>query len=144
MSPRAPKGCVFCAIAAGGDAHFVHEDERVVAFLDRAPLIKGHVLVAPRAHVETLDDLPRDLIEPLVAVVQRVSRAFPTALGSDGSYTGINTRVSQSVPHVHVHVVPRREGDGLFRAGLIWMRKRYEDGEAAQLATRLRAAIAAS
>lgn len=144
MSPRAAKSCVFCAIATGGGAHFVHEDDRVVAFLDRAPLIKGHVLVMPRAHVGTFDDLAPDLIEPLFAVVQRVSRAFPKALGSDGSYTGINTRVSQSVPHLHVHVVPRREGDGLFRAGLVWIRKRYEDGEAAQLATRLREAIAAS
>ena len=144
MSPRSARPCAFCAIAAGGDAHIVHEDDRVIAFLDRAPLIKGHVLVMPRAHADTFDDLPRELIDPLFAVVQRVSRAFPTALGSDGSYTGINTRVSQSVPHVHVHVVPRRQGDGLFRAGLIWARKRYEDGEAAQLATRLREAIAAS
>ena len=116
----------------------------MVAFLDHAPLIKGHVLVAPRRHIETFDDLPAELIEPLFAVVQRVSRAFPRVLGSDGSYTGINTRVSQSVPHVHVHVVPRKKGDGLFRAGLVWMRKRYEVGEAAQLAARLREAIAAS
>ncbi len=144
MSPRAARACAFCAIAAGADAHVVHEDDRVIAFLDRAPLIKGHVLVAPRAHIETFDDLPPDLIDPVFSVVQRVARAFPASLGSDGSYTGINTRVSQSVPHMHVHVVPRREGDGLFRAGLIWVRKRYEDGEAAQLATRLREAIAAS
>ena len=144
MSPRSTKPCAFCAIAASGDAHLVHDGERVIAFLDRAPLIKGHVLVAPRAHVETFDDLPRDLVDPLFSVVQKVSRAFPRSLGSDGSYTGINTRVSQSVPHLHVHVVPRREGDGLFRAGMIWIRKRYEDGEAAQLATRLREAIAAS
>ncbi len=122
----------------------MYDDAHVIAFLDRAPLIKGHVLVAPHAHVETFDDLPQELIGPLFAVVQRVSRSFPRALGSDGSYTGINTRVSQSVPHMHVHIVPRRTGDGLFRAGLVWMRKRYDDGEAAQLATRLREAIAAS
>jgi histidine triad (HIT) family protein len=78
------------------------------------------------------------------SAVQRVSRVFPKVFGSDGSYTGINTRVSQSVPHFHVHVVPRREGDGLFRAGLVWMRKRYAEGEAAQLAARLKEAIAAS
>jgi histidine triad (HIT) family protein len=145
VSPRTAKSCPFCAIATGSaNAHLVHDDDRVIAFLDRAPLIKGHVLVAPRAHVETFDDLPRELIDPIFSVVQRVSRAFPKALGSDGSYTGINTRVSQSVPHAHVHVVPRREGDGLFRAGLVWVRKRYEDDEAAQLATRLREAIAAS
>ena len=76
--------------------------------------------------------------------MQRISRAFRSALGADGSYTAVNTRVSQSVPHVHVHVVPRRQGDGLFRAGMVWRRDRYDDGEAAQLATRLREAIAAS
>ena len=139
------KRCAFCAIVRGeAAAHLVHSDDRVIAFLDHAPLLKGHVLVATRAHVETLDDLPADLIEPLFAVVQRVSRAFPRVLGSDGSYTGINTRVSQSVPHVHVHVVPRKQGDGLFRAGMVWMRKRYAEGEAAQLAARLEEAIAAS
>lgn len=139
------KRCAFCAIVRGeADAHFVHSDDRIIAFLDHAPLLKGHVLVATRAHVETLDDLPAELVEPLFAVVQRVSRAFPRVLGSDGSYTGINTRVSQSVPHVHVHVVPRTQGDGLFRAGMVWMRKRYAEGEAAQLAARLTEAIAAS
>jgi len=138
------RACAFCGIASDEASHVVHQDEHVVAFLDHAPLIKGHVLVAPRRHIETFDDLPAELIEPLFAVVQRVSRAFPRVLGSDGSYTGINTRVSQSVPHVHVHVVPRKKGDGLFRAGLVWMRKRYEVGEAAQLAARLREAIAAS
>lgn len=122
----------------------MHDDACVIAFLDRAPLIKGHVLVATRAHVETFDDLPADLLEPLFRVVQRVSRAFASALGADGSYTAINTRVSQSVPHVHVHVVPRRAGDGLFRAGMVWIRRRYSGDEAAQLAARLRQAIAAS
>lgn len=142
--PRTPKACAFCGIGGGDAAHLVHEDERVIAFLDRAPLIKGHVLVAPRLHVETFDELPADLLEPLFAVVQRVSRAFPLALGAEGSYAAINTRISQSVPHVHVHVVPRRSGDGLFRAGMVWIRRRYADDEAAQLATRLREAIAAS
>ena len=142
--PRARSACAFCAIVAGGDAHFVHAGDRVVAFLDHAPLIKGHVLVMPRAHVETFDDIPRDLLEPIFAVVQQVSRAFTSALAADGSYAGINTRVSQSVPHVHVHVVPRRHGDGLFRAGMVWVRRRYGADEAAQLAARLREAIAAS
>lgn len=128
--------------AAAG--HVVHEDAEIVAFLDRAPLVKGHVLIAPRAHVETLDDLPPDLIGPLFAVVQRVSRALQRALGAEGSLTLANTRISQSVPHVHVHVVPRHQGDGLFRAGMVWIRKRYTDEEAAQLAARLREAIAAS
>lgn len=137
--------CAFCEIVAGtAEGHVVHRDDEVIAFLDRSPLIKGHVIVAPRAHVETLDDLPPDLIAPVFSVVQRVSRAFQRSLGADGSLTVSNTRVSQSVPHVHVHVVPRRQGDGLFRAGMVWVRKSYEDGEAAQLATRLREAIAAS
>ena len=138
------RDCAFCGIVTGGDGHIVHADEQIVAFLDRAPLIKGHVLVIPRAHVDTFDELPDDLIAPLFRVVQRVSRSFARAVAADGSYTAMNTRVSQSVPHVHVHVVPRRTGDGLFRAGLVWVRKRYADGEAAQLATRLREAIAAS
>lgn len=143
--PRASAACVFCEIVSGtAEGHFVHEDDGVVAFLDRAPLVKGHVLVAPRAHVETLDDLPADLVGPLFAVVQRVSRAVQRSLGADGSLTLANTRISQSVPHAHVHVVPRRQGDGLFRAGMVWIRRRYADGEAAQLATRLREAIAAS
>lgn len=122
----------------------MHADGEIIAFLDHAPLLKGHVLVAPREHVETFDDLPERLVGPLFTVVQRVARAFPRALGSDGSYTGINTRVSQSVPHLHVHVVPRTKGDGLFRAGMVWVRRRYAEGEAAQLAARLREAIAAS
>jgi len=138
------KRCAFCAIVDGSDADVVHRDDRVIAFLDHAPLLKGHVLVAPVDHVETFDDLPRELIEPLFEVVQRVSRAFPKVLGSDGSFTSINTRVSQSVPHAHVHVVPRRRGDGLFRAGIVWVRQRYAADEAAQLAARLREAIAAS
>ena len=138
------RACVFCGIAGGGDVDLVLSDDRIVAFLDRAPLIKGHVLVITRVHVETFDDLPDELIAPLFRVVQRVSRSFVRALGADGSYTAINTRVSQSVPHVHVHVVPRKMGDGLFRAGMVWVRKRYDDGEAAQLAARLREAIAAS
>jgi len=122
----------------------VYEDAACVGFLDHSPLAIGHVLLIPRAHVETFDELPDDLIAPLFRVVQRVSRSFARAVAAEGSYTAMNTRVSQSVPHVHVHVVPRRTGDGLFRAGLVWVRKRYADGEAAQLATRLREAIAAS
>lgn len=138
-------GCIFCAIIRGEiPASVVLEDDLVIGFLDRSPLIKGHVLVAPRAHVADLDVLPADLIEPLFAAVQRVGRVFPKVLGSDGSFTGINNRVSQSVPHLHVHVVPRKEGDGLFSQKMVWTRKRYAEGEAAQLAARLKEAIAAS
>ncbi len=136
--------CAFCGVIAGAGAQHVLDEPEVVAFLDHAPLIKGHVLVVPREHIETFDDLPPRLIVPLFSAVQRVSRAFPRVLGADGSYTAINTRVSQSVPHLHVHVVPRRKGDGLFRGGMVWIRRRYADDEAAQLAARLREAIAAS
>ena len=142
MTPS--RSCAFCAIVSGGEAHRVYEDDAVVAILDRAPLIKGHVLVMPREHVPTLDDLPERLMVPVLSLVQRTSRAFQRSLGADGSLTLANTRVSQSVPHAHVHVVPRREGDGLFSVRMIWKRTRYADGEAAQLATRLREAIAAS
>ena len=95
----------------------------------------------PRDHAETLDDLEEALVGPLFSVVRRVSIAQQQALGVDGTFIGINTRVSQSVPHLHVHVVPRREGDGLFRAGMVWKRKRYAVGEAAQLAAKLRDAL---
>jgi histidine triad (HIT) family protein len=135
--------CAFCAIARGEDSgHVIHRDERVVAFLDRAPLIPGHTLVVPREHSDTLDDLPEALIAPLFGAVRMISRAQQRALRADGTFTAINTRVSQSVPHVHVHVVPRREGDGLFRAGMVWARKRYAPGEADQIAAKLRGALA--
>jgi len=132
-------GCAFCAVIGGeAPAHVVHADERVVAFLDRAPLINGHTLVVTRAHHATFEDVPEDLLGPLFAVVQRVGRAMHGALGADGSFTAINTRVSQSVSHAHVHVVPRRQGDGLFRAGMVWRRGAYRDGQAAEIAARLR------
>lgn len=135
--------CIFCAIARGeADAHLVHSDDRVLAFLDRAPLLPGHTLVIPREHTDTLDELPEDLVGPLFTLVQRISRAQRAAFGVDGTFTGINTRVSQSVPHLHAHVVPRREGDGLFRAGIVWQRKRYAHGEAERLAAQLREALA--
>jgi len=138
------KACIFCAIARGeADAHLVHSDERVLAFLDRAPLLPGHTLVIPREHADTLDDLREELVAPLFELVQRISRAQQAAFGVDGTFTGINTRVSQSVPHLHAHVVPRREGDGLFRAGIVWHRKRYAHGEAEHLAAQLREALSA-
>lgn len=135
--------CPFCSIARGdGPAEVVHQDEHVVAFLDRAPLIHGHVLVATREHVADLDTLPAGLVGPLFSAVQLISRAMPGALAADGTFTAINTRISQSVPHMHVHVVPRRKGDGLFRAGLVWKRTPYPEGKAEEVAGLLRAAIA--
>ena len=132
--------CTFCQIANGEiPAHFVHRDQDVVAFLDRAPLLPGHVLVMPAEHVETLDDLPDKLLAPVLGAVRRTSIAVQKALSAEGSFVATNTRVSQSVPHFHVHVVPRNKGDGLFSTRLIWQRKKYEnDSEMADLAAKIR------
>jgi histidine triad (HIT) family protein len=134
--------CTFCQIANGElAAHIVHRDEDVVAFLDRAPLLPGHVLVMPRQHVETLDALPDGLVAPVFVAVRGTSIAVQEALGAEGSYVATNTRVSQSVPHLHVHVVPRNKGDGLFSTRLIWQRKKYQnDSEMAEIATKIRTA----
>ncbi|MDQ2913043.1 MAG: HIT family protein [Chloroflexota bacterium] len=134
--------CTFCQIAKGElPAHVVHRDEDVIAFLDRAPLLPGHVLVMPMQHVETLDNLPDNLLVPVFAAVRRTSTAVQKALRADGSFVATNTRVSQSVPHVHIHVVPRNKGDGLFSTRLVWQRKKYEnDREMAEIATKIRTA----
>lgn len=139
------KGCIFCTVIAGAEHHAVYRDEGVVAFLDHAPVIPGHTLVMPTQHYDTLDDLPDDALAPVFRVVRRVSVALQTALGAEGSLTLANTRISQSVPHVHVHVVPRRKGDSLFSPGrTFWMRRQYKEGEAAEIAEKLRKALAAS
>ena len=134
--------CTFCQIAKGElPAHIIHRDKDVVVFLDRSPLIHGHVLVIPVEHVETLDDLPDGLLAPVFAAVRRASTAVQKALRAEGSFAATNTRVSQSVPHLHVHVVPRNKGDGLFSTRLIWQRKKYEnDSEMADIATKIRTA----
>jgi histidine triad (HIT) family protein len=138
------KGCVFCAVIAGADLRPVYRDENVVAFLDHAPVIPGHTLVVPTIHYDTLDDLPDDQLAPLFRVVRQVSIAQQEALGAEGSLTLANTRISQSVPHVHVHVVPRRKGDSLFSPGRpFWMRRQYKEGEAEETADKLRRALAA-
>jgi histidine triad (HIT) family protein len=136
--------CVFCDIAAGRlPAHVVLDDAEVIAFLDARPVFKGHVLVAPRLHVATLADLPASAVGPFFLRVQRISAVMPTALGSQGTFVAANNVVSQSVPHLHFHVVPRTKGDGL--RGFFWPRVRYEsDEEAAQYADQLRSALAAS
>ena len=116
--------CVFCRIASGElPGNVVYRDTQVVAFLDASPLFLGHTLVVPIDHVPTLDDLPPALIGPLFEVVRRTSIAVQLALGADGSFVATNTRISQSVPHVHVHVVPRNEGDGFFSPRPIWKRQ---------------------
>jgi len=134
--------CTFCQIASGElPAQIVHRDSEVIAFLDRAPLLHGHVLVMPTAHVETLDDLPDELLTPVFGAVRRTSIAVQKALKAEGSFVATNTRISQSVPHLHVHVVPRNKGDGLFSTRLIWQRKKYEsDAVMAETAEKIRAA----
>ncbi len=134
-------GCVFCEIVAGrSPAQVVLDDDVAVAFLDRRPLFPGHVLLVPRAHHETLTDVPTALLGPLFERAQRLAAAMEEALGAAGSFVALNNRVSQSVAHVHVHVVPRRFGDGL--RGFFWPRTTYaDDDEAAAVAGRLRAAL---
>jgi histidine triad (HIT) family protein len=139
-----PAGCVFCDIIAGrAPAHFVLEDDACVAFLDRRPLFPGHVLVVPRVHRETLTDLSPAETEVLFDRVRVLGGAVERGLEADGSFVGMNNRVSQSVPHAHVHVVPRRRGDGL--RGFFWPRHPYaSEKEAADVAARVRAALSGS
>jgi histidine triad (HIT) family protein len=134
--------CVFCAIAAGdAPAATVLEEPEVIAFLDRRPVFKGHLLVAPRTHVVTLSDLSAELLPVLFTAVQRCATALPAALGAQGTWVSLNNVVSQSVPHLHVHVVPRTKGDGL--RGFFWPRTKYaDDAEMAGYADRIRAALA--
>ena len=133
--------CTFCRILAGDlGAHRVLEEPEVVALLDHRPLRLGHVLVVPREHHVTLPDLPEALLAPLFGAVRRVARAVVTGLGADGSFVAANNVVSQSVPHLHVHVVPRNPKDGL--KGFFWPRHPYADeAEMAAFAERLRAGV---
>lgn len=133
--------CVFCRIVAGtGPADMIFEDGRIMAFLDIRPVFKGHTLVIPREHVVTLPELSEELLHPLFSGVHRVATAVETALGAHGSFIAVNNGVSQSVPHLHVHVMPRRRGD-LIRK-LADPRRRYSSAdEAREYAARLRAAL---
>ena len=121
--------CLFCRIVAGEQsAHVVLDEEGTMAFLDVRPVFPGHCLLVPRAHHETLADLPPALVEPVFASARRLARAVEGGMGADGTFVAINNRVSQSVPHLHVHVVPRRRKDGL--RGFFWPRQKYESEEA--------------
>ena len=135
--------CVFCRIIAGEvPAQIVLDDEEFVAFLDARPVFKGHVLVVPRRHYVTLADLPVPAVGPLFERVRLLSAAIPAALGAQGTFVALNNVVSQSVPHLHVHVVPRTKGDGL--RGFFWPRGRYaSEEEASQYARRIADAAAA-
>lgn len=130
--------CVFCDIVAGEVAAArVLDDEVAVGFLDARPLFHGHALLVPRAHVETLHDLPEPDVGPLFARAQRLSVAVRDAMGAQGTFVALNNVVSQSVPHLHVHVVPRRRKDGL--RGFFWPRTRYAgDDERDAVASRIR------
>ncbi|WP_137292487.1 HIT family protein [Nocardioides dongxiaopingii] len=132
--------CVFCAIVAGeAQASVVLDEPDFLAFLDVRPLFHGHVLLVPREHVETLPDLPAGLRDGFLEAAQRIAVAVKDALGAQGSFVAMNNTVSQSVPHLHLHVVPRTKGDGL--RGFFWPRTTYADGEADRVAASLRGAL---
>ncbi len=134
--------CRFCEIVSRKVAsHLVFEDAISLAFLDHRPLFPGHLLLLPREHYENLADLPPSLIAPLFTNARMLAQAMESGLGAEGSFIAINNRVSQSVPHLHIHVVPRRKKDGL--KGFFWPRKKYKDeAEALEVARALGAAIA--
>jgi histidine triad (HIT) family protein len=132
---------VFCAIVAGTTpAHVVADTDDGLAFLDARPVFAGHTLVIPRDHVETLSDLPADRLGGYFGLVQRVGAAVQGGLSADGTFVAINNKISQSVPHLHTHVVPRRRKDGL--RGFFWPRTKYDSAEdAAAIAAKIRAAL---
>lgn len=136
--------CVFCEIVAGSIAAYkVLESDAVVAFLDHRPLLPGHVLVVPRTHYAVLADLPSEEVGPFFLTVQRLASAVEGAMKADGSFVAVNIKISQSVPHLHAHVVPRRKGDGLFGKTFQWTRHPYPN-ESAMRSTQeaIRAALA--
>jgi histidine triad (HIT) family protein len=137
------EACIFCRIISGQISSFrVLEDDVTLAFLDHRPLFPGHCLLVPRTHYETLLDLPTTLFTPLMANAQLLARAVERGLDAHGSFVAINNRISQSVPHMHIHVVPRRRKDGL--KGFFWPRQPYKDeGSLVAVQQALRAAIAA-
>ena len=140
--PHESATCAFCRIIRGEEeASIVFEDSLSLAFLDRRPLFTGHCLLVPKEHFETLADLPTPLIGPLFQNAQLLERAIEGGLAADGTFVAINNHVSQSVPHVHIHLVPRHHKDGL--KGFFWPRQRYPDDIALrQVQETLRAAIA--
>lgn len=144
MSPQAhsfDENCAFCEVVLKDDGVRVFEDEQTIAFLDHRPLFPGHCLLIPKSHLETIQDLPDSLLTPLLANVRMLSAAVQSAMSAEGTFIAANNRVSQSVPHFHVHIVPRKKGDGL--KGFFWPRGKYKTPEEIKLVVRdLRAAIA--
>jgi histidine triad (HIT) family protein len=137
-----PERCAFCAIVAGEtEAQVVFEDEASLAFLDNRPLFPGHSLLVPRAHREAIWDLPDDLASTLFANARLLSIAIRESMGAEGAFVAANNVVSQSVPHFHIHVVPRNRKDGL--RGFFWPRRKYDgDEHATRTAMAIRAAVA--
>src|SRR5918992_2602810 len=133
--------CAFCEIVAGGtDAHVVLDDDATLAFLDVRPLFPGHTLVVTKKHFETIRELPSELVEPFFRSVRLLAGVVEDALDADGTFVAINNTVSQSVPHLHAHVVPRRRKDGL--RGFFWPRTKYAgDEEMGEYAARIRSAL---
>jgi histidine triad (HIT) family protein len=122
------EGCKFCGVVAGEvSAQVVLDEPALLAFLDVRPLFHGHCLLVPKTHCETLADVPAELLGPLLAAARRLAAAVEKSLGADGTFVAINNRVSQSVPHLHIHVVPRRHKDGL--RGFFWPRQKYQSDE---------------
>lgn len=123
-----PAECRFCQLVSRDlTAAAVYEDDRSLAFLDHRPLFPGHCLLIPKVHIETLADLPPSEIGPLFTIAQQLSMAMEAGLGAEGSFVAINNRVSQSVPHLHIHVVPRKKKDGL--KGFFWPRGKYASAD---------------
>lgn len=134
--------CVFCKIIAGEvSANHIYQDEETVVFLDSGPLFPGHCLVCPRTHIANMLELPVDMMPKLFRTAQLVAKAVERGLGAEGSFVAVNNKVSQSVPHLHVHVIPRSKGDGM--KGFFWPRKPYNgDDHIAETQRALKQAIA--
>ena len=137
------KACPFCEVAAGaGGAHIAYEDEATIAFLDRSPLALGHCLLIPKVHVATIYEADAKTLTALALATKAVASAVTGAMGADGSFVAQNNVISQSVPHLHVHIVPRWKGDGLFAHKMVWRRVKYESAEEmAATAANIRAAM---
>ena len=132
--------CAFCKMVRHDDGFRVFEDEHSIAFLDHRPLFPGHCLLIPKSHLETIQDLPDSLLAPLFANVRMLSAAVELGMRAEGTFIAANNRISQSVPHFHVHIVPRKKGDGL--KGFFWPRRKYQSAdEIAEVLRALRAAI---
>ena len=123
--------CIFCRIIAGEiPAYTIYEDDATMVFLDSGPLFPGHCLVCPKEHYNTLPEVPPPMLVPLFSTAQLIARAVEHGLSAEGSFIAVNNKISQSVPHLHVHVIPRRRGDGM--KGFFWPRRPYRDQQHAE------------